>query len=432
MAKILVVDDDPHILLLIRTTFEGAGHQVLLTSNPKDVPRLTADPDLDAVILDIMLPEVSGWDLLAQIRDDPQTEKLPIVMLSSLSTVNDRVRGIRIGADDYLVKPFHPEELLARVEALISKNLTMISASGVQGRLSAYPINELLQNFEQNKKSGQLEVFSGGRTGRIKVVQGAPATAELGGLRAQDAVLEMLELHDGTFQFIPGGMLDDSAPAAAGADTSSFQLLMMDAAWIADELQKRLHHLPDAGAPLHLTGDLPRQFPPTWERLPIETLVARLRNAPGLCLNDLIGQRLGASSKVRLAVVWMIEQGALRIETAPWVDRSQLQQLRRMGEKTGTDVVGQLLALFRDESAANLDKLRAAAKSGDLEDAVHVAHQMKGTASAVCAPRLSDLCAALENELRRDNAVDALRGGLPKIEEAVRRTLEGFADVQGA
>ena len=119
LARVLVSDDDPQVLELVSLVLEGAGHTVITTSDPRTVLPLVSQSDFQVIILDINMP-VSGFELLGKLRDEKSTARLPILFLSGLGGGADRVRGLREGADDYLVKPFEPEELILRVERLIS------------------------------------------------------------------------------------------------------------------------------------------------------------------------------------------------------------------------------------------------------------------------------------------------------------------------
>ncbi len=121
MAKLLVSDDDSQVLEVVSLILEGAGHQVVTARNPRDVLPLASQTPLDVIILDVDMP-VSGFELLGQLRSAEATSSVPILFLSGLSGGADRVRGLREGADDYLVKPFEPEELVLRVERLVSWN----------------------------------------------------------------------------------------------------------------------------------------------------------------------------------------------------------------------------------------------------------------------------------------------------------------------
>ena len=129
MAKVLVSDDDPQILRLVGMVLEQAGHEVISTSSARDVLDLAPEAGLDAIVLDVVMPEVSGFELLEELRHNPLTADIPILFLSGLGAGADRVRGLSQGADDYLVKPFEPDELVLRVERLITWRKRQPSAS---------------------------------------------------------------------------------------------------------------------------------------------------------------------------------------------------------------------------------------------------------------------------------------------------------------
>ena len=119
MARnILVVEDDNNISDLIRMYLEKEGFEVRIAADGgKAVEEFKArEPDL--VLLDVMLPVLDGWGVCAKIRE---TSKCPIIMLTAKGEVNDRIHGLEMGADDYLVKPFEMKELLARVHAVLRR-----------------------------------------------------------------------------------------------------------------------------------------------------------------------------------------------------------------------------------------------------------------------------------------------------------------------
>lgn len=151
MGTILLVDDNSDILMVLRVTFEGAGHEVIATEDPLEVLPLVERQRPDAVVLDVMMPELSGWDVLRKIRERPAFQELPVVLLTALSDVHDRVKGLRGGADDYQTKPFEPEELLARVEGLIARQRLRASASAAKPSLEK-AIAELEQRIETHDR----------------------------------------------------------------------------------------------------------------------------------------------------------------------------------------------------------------------------------------------------------------------------------------
>jgi DNA-binding response OmpR family regulator len=128
MSQILVVEDDLDISALIAHYLEKAGHVVeRLTSGAAVMAKLRAHPP-DLVILDLMLPGVSGFVVCEAMRADPATAGIPVIMLTARGEEVDRIAGLEIGADDYVTKPFSPKELVARVAA----RLRRIEPAGAQ------------------------------------------------------------------------------------------------------------------------------------------------------------------------------------------------------------------------------------------------------------------------------------------------------------
>jgi DNA-binding response OmpR family regulator len=113
MAQLLVADDSERIRSLVRTLLEKAGHEVVEASNGRECLRILYDVKPDLVLLDVSMPDMDGWTALERIRD---LTSVPILMVTARDAPPDRVRGLRGGADDYIVKPFEPEELLARID----------------------------------------------------------------------------------------------------------------------------------------------------------------------------------------------------------------------------------------------------------------------------------------------------------------------------
>src|SRR4051794_19912195 len=118
-ANILAVDDDPRLLRLVRVNLERAGFVVNTASNgAAALEQMAAEPP-DAVVLDITMPGIDGFALTQQIRE---ISNVPIIMLTAMSEQSQKVRGLEIGADDYLTKPFDPDELVARIRALLRRS----------------------------------------------------------------------------------------------------------------------------------------------------------------------------------------------------------------------------------------------------------------------------------------------------------------------
>lgn len=119
--KLLVVDDEKDIVELVRYHAERAGFLCLTAGDGASALRLTRAQHPDVLILDLMLPDLDGLEVCRQLRRERATARLPIVMLTAKAEEVDRVVGLEVGADDYLVKPFSPRELMARVKAILRR-----------------------------------------------------------------------------------------------------------------------------------------------------------------------------------------------------------------------------------------------------------------------------------------------------------------------
>jgi diguanylate cyclase (GGDEF)-like protein len=129
MAKILVADDDLEIQELIKFTLENEGYEVKIASDGEEALKKVPEERPDLVLLDVLMPKLSGFEVCEKLRNDPVTCLIPIIMLTSLVQPKDRITGIKLGADEYLCKPFEPLELIARIEALLRRVNLEISIS---------------------------------------------------------------------------------------------------------------------------------------------------------------------------------------------------------------------------------------------------------------------------------------------------------------
>jgi two-component system OmpR family response regulator len=116
--RLLIVEDEPDLLNGLAKTLRRAGYAVDLAADGEEGLAKAVDTAYDAIVLDVMLPRIDGWELLARLR---QKKSTPVLMLTARDRTADRVRGLDLGADDYLVKPFDATELQARLRALIRR-----------------------------------------------------------------------------------------------------------------------------------------------------------------------------------------------------------------------------------------------------------------------------------------------------------------------
>jgi len=140
-AKILIVDDDPNVQRVLTYTLKQEGYEVLVASDGAEGFKLWGTESPAVVLLDVMLPKLDGYQVATKIRaEEGPTSHVPIIMLTAEREVEQRVRGLRAGADDYLIKPFHQAELLARIKSLLARFGPREGTSGRPplGRVAAF------------------------------------------------------------------------------------------------------------------------------------------------------------------------------------------------------------------------------------------------------------------------------------------------------
>jgi len=121
VSKILVIDDDIAILELLKVNLDLLGHEVITCPEGVKGFALAQQEIPDLMILDVMMPEVDGFTVAQRVRNNPTTKEIPILMLTALGMLQDKVKGFDSGVDDYLIKPFELEELKVRVRALLRR-----------------------------------------------------------------------------------------------------------------------------------------------------------------------------------------------------------------------------------------------------------------------------------------------------------------------
>jgi two-component system phosphate regulon response regulator PhoB len=137
--RILVVDDEPDITALVAYHLAKAGYRVSTAANGPDALKAAREEKPDIVILDVMLPGVSGYDILAELRRREETREVGVILLTARREEPDRIRGLSLGADDYLTKPFSPAELALRVTGLLRRLAAPAVSSG--STLAAGPVS---------------------------------------------------------------------------------------------------------------------------------------------------------------------------------------------------------------------------------------------------------------------------------------------------
>lgn len=149
-SRILLVEDEPGLVMTVTDLLESEGHEVASRTDGQSGLDAALKSDFDLLILDVMLPKKTGFDLLRDLR--MQGKDAPVLMLTAKSQVVDKVVGLKLGADDYLTKPFDPSELLARIEALLRRTKKENRAA-----VRTYSFGNVSVDFERGevRKAGQ-------------------------------------------------------------------------------------------------------------------------------------------------------------------------------------------------------------------------------------------------------------------------------------
>ena len=120
MKKILIADDRSEVVELVKATLEGEGYRTIDASDGKEALEKIGLERPDLVLLDIVMPKMDGFEVLSKLRGDPKTKDIPVIMLTAKGQKLDREKGIKLGASDYIIKPFSPSHLLDKIEELIA------------------------------------------------------------------------------------------------------------------------------------------------------------------------------------------------------------------------------------------------------------------------------------------------------------------------
>ncbi len=212
---VLVVDDELDNRVMMRYFLESWGYEVELASNGQEALEKVESKPPNLVLLDLEMPVMNGFDCCDRLKSDPATEEIPIIMFTGLEQTTDKVKGIRKGADDYVIKTVDPEELQARIEMILvrAKRFEASAATdqkaaspadpdhAVSGSLSELYFPEAMQLILAYGKSGVLNLQDGDHEGRVYLKQGQIIHAELGATEGEEAFYKLALWNKGHFRF---------------------------------------------------------------------------------------------------------------------------------------------------------------------------------------------------------------------------------------
>jgi DNA-binding response OmpR family regulator len=159
-SKVLIVDDEPHVVNLISLTLGDKEYDLVEAEDGVQALAMVAKEKPDIIVLDLMMPNMNGYEVCQRLKENVLTQHIPIIILSAKSQVADKVKGIRIGADEYITKPFDPLELEARISALLKKE---------QRYRSLHPLTKLPDTIQSEKNLAVWEMKHKGMMLTIKL-----------------------------------------------------------------------------------------------------------------------------------------------------------------------------------------------------------------------------------------------------------------------
>ena len=319
--RVLLAEDEALMAQMMVDMLAELPIEVSLARNGREALALMEKVRPDLVLLDCMMPELDGFEVAAALKATPATQDIPIIFLTARGRVEDKVRGLEMGAEDYLIKPVRREEMLARVRNVLRRCEARRAAapaesSLMRGRLEIMGLPNLVQVLETERRTGTLRLTSDGRRGEILFLEGRVAYAMEGVRQGEAAVYRMLGWGQGDFEL---EWTSGSGPPAAQI-TRPNQSLLMEGIRRLDEIPALRRSLGSADGPI-------KMFPVFRDGLLRRTLPSGFHQLVSLCdgSHDLAGL-LEASALdewgvlsylVRFVTLGMLEHGIVAKRGSP-------------------------------------------------------------------------------------------------------------------
>lgn len=249
MAKqqLLLVDADPRSVRVLEVSLKKAGYSVTTAKDGADALTKIELSTPDLVLSDTRLPKVDGYALVRKLKERPEWATIPVVFLTSQKSIEDKIRGLELGVEDYLTKPIFVRELIARVnlllarrtrEGIATKQHTGTGRTRFSGSIADMNVVDLLQTFEVSRKSGIVHLTNGDSDAQVFFRDGKVVDATLGRLVGEEAVYRALIWNEGEFE------VEFCRVDSGDVIESSTQGLLMEGMRRVDEWGRLLEALP--------------------------------------------------------------------------------------------------------------------------------------------------------------------------------------------
>jgi DNA-binding response OmpR family regulator len=245
--KLLLVDADPRSVRVLEVSLRKAGYSVTTAADGLDALAKIESLTPDLILSDTRLPKLDGYTLVRKLKERVEWSGIPIVFLTSQKSIEDKIRGLELGVEDYLTKPIFVRELIARVNLLLARRTqeniaanrsTLSGRTRFTGSTQDMAVVDLLQTFEVSRKSGVVHLRGGTQEGHIYFRDGKIVDAELGRLRGEEAIYRALIWNEATFE------VEFKAIANEDIIGGSTQAILMEGMRRVDEWGRLCEQLP--------------------------------------------------------------------------------------------------------------------------------------------------------------------------------------------
>ena len=206
--SVLIVEDEAKLARAIALYLTPRGYEVRTAAHGAEALERVGAARPDVIVADIMMPVMDGYTLCRRLRSDPRSCTIPFLFLTAKDEDIDRIRGLKIGADDYLAKPCDLEEINARIQTLLARveAARRLPLDGVRmtGQLADTELMDLIQAVEMYQQTGALLLKHQSESGVLYLKEGRIVGAELGTDEGQEPLVSLLTWKIGTYLFVPG------------------------------------------------------------------------------------------------------------------------------------------------------------------------------------------------------------------------------------
>jgi DNA-binding response OmpR family regulator len=244
--QLLLVDADPRSVRVLEVSLKKSGYSVTTATDGADALAKIEYSTPDLILTDTRLPTLDGYELVRRLKQNPDLSQIPVVFLTSQKSIEDKIRGLELGVEDYLTKPIFVRELTARVNLLLARRtqerMATSTPAGARTRLSGSLADmgmvDIIQTFEVSRKSGEARIASDRMEAVIQFRDGKVVDARMGRLRGEEAVYRALIWSSGTFE------VEFKPVSSEDVISTSTQGLLMEGMRRVDEWGRQLEQLP--------------------------------------------------------------------------------------------------------------------------------------------------------------------------------------------